>query len=267
MSEIDGLDEIASIARSSNRVRILEQLYQEEHLRKHEISERINASRTTLGRNLDYLLDQGWVSNTNGEYSITPTGELVVSDFLELIDTVNSAKRIQPFLESQPLDELGLDVQALKGAQITSSTRSDPYAPVRRHVETVSSADRFRALLPTVGPNALESAKKRLQNGDAHHEVVVNSDVAELFRTQREYSELIQPLLETDHVDIHVSERRIPCYIGIVDGSVQIGANNENGIPHALLETDSQAAREWAKCLFEEFRVEARPFVMNGDEF
>jgi predicted transcriptional regulator len=158
-------------------------------------------------------------------------------------------------------------VQALKGAQITSSTRSDPYAPVRRHVETVSSADRFRALLPTVGPNALESAKKRLQNGDAHHEVVVNSDVAELFRTQREYSELIQPLLETDHVDIHVSERRIPCYIGIVDGSVQIGANNENGIPHALLETDSQAAREWAKCLFEEFRAEARPFVMNGDEF
>jgi len=266
MSEIDGLDQIASIARSSNRVRILKQLYQEGHLRKREISERINASRTTLRRNLDYLLEQGWVSNTNGEYSITPTGELVISDFLELVDTVNSAKRIQPFLKSQPLNELGLDVQALKGAQITSSTRSDPYAPVRRHVETVSSAKRFRALLPTVSPDALESAQKRLQNGDAHHEVIINSDVAKVFRTKQEYSELIQTLIETEHVDIHVSERRIPCYIGIIDGSVQIGANNEKGIPHALLETDSQEAREWAERLYEEFRAEARLFVMNGDE-
>lgn len=265
MSEIDGVNEIAFIARSANRVRILKQLHQDGPLRKHDILERLNASRTTLGRNLDHLVERGWVSNTNGKYSVTPTGELVLSDFLELIDTVNSAKRLQPFLESQPIDELGLDVQALKGAQITESTRPDPYAPVRRHIETISSAERVRALLPTVGAEALESVKKPLQNGDAHHEMVVTPDVAETFRTRDEYSESIQPLIEIGCVDIHVSERRIPCYIGIVDGSIQIGASNENGIPHVLLETDSKETREWAERLFQEFRAEARPFVMNRD--
>lgn len=267
MPELKGLDHIATFARSPNRVRILILIYQEGKLNKHEISERVEASRTTVGRNLNYLVEQGWVAVNNGEHSITPTGELFVSDFVELIETVNHANRIQPFLELQPLDELGLDVRALKDAEVTLSTRSDPYAPVRKHVDAVSSAERVRALLPTVGTEALESVKKPIQNGDAQHQMIVTSEFAEILRTRQEYSELVQPLIATEYVDIHVSERHIPCYIGVLDSSVQIGATDEKGIPHALLETDTEEAREWAERLFEEFRAEARPFTMNGDEF
>ncbi len=54
-----GIEDIELLARSKHRVRILDLLCEHGSLEKHVLGDRLDASRTTVGRNLNALEEQG----------------------------------------------------------------------------------------------------------------------------------------------------------------------------------------------------------------
>lgn len=257
--KVDEIGAVEFLARSASRAELLAELAEAERMDKRELRERLDASRTTIGRNLEALEDRHWIANGNGTYEITQLGELVVDDFFELLETVGTANRLTEFVRWIPEEEFDLDIRHLDDARVAFAQSDSPYAPVNRHVQTLESADRVRLLLPIVGVEPMKTLRRQLRNG-ARCESIVAPPLADTFRSDEQYAALIEGLRRTGDFTIEVADEPIPYYVGLVDDTVQIGVEDENGMPRALLETESEEAIEWAKRTYERYARTATPF-------
>ena len=82
MTVADALDGIEFVSRLPARVRMLDVLRNADGLSRTELGDRLDASRTTVGRNVEALCEQGIVANDEGEYAPTRAGEPIVADLL-----------------------------------------------------------------------------------------------------------------------------------------------------------------------------------------
>jgi predicted transcriptional regulator len=250
----DAVDDVAFLARSPTRVRILRELDASRRLDRATLGDRLDVARTTLTRNLDPLADRGWIEAGDATvYTITLAGEAVLTDFERLSETVAVTEAFAPFLRAVPRSTFDLHPRHLAGADLVVASPSDPYAPVNRHVEAVADADRYRALLPAVGLSAMESAMDGLAEG-ASQELVVEASVAETLRSKPAYARRLADAPENGELRLFVTEETVPFFVGIYPTGVQIGVADENGKPQALVESDADAVRSWAEQTYATYR-------------
>lgn len=245
------------LARSETRVRALETLAREGELSRGDLRERLDATRTTVQRNLDALAERGWVTETDRTYAVTRTGEWIAEDFGDLVETVRQARRLRPVIERVDPDDLDVDLRDADVA-VTTSEPGNPWKPVDEHVETIRDAREHRALLPLTGSGPFEAIHERTGDGAREFEAVVAPAVAETFRSDPAYREHYADLRERSNVRFLVTERSIPYYLGVADGTVEIGVD-DGGQPAALLRTESPAVLEWAEQTYETYRADAVP--------
>jgi len=120
-------EEIAFLARSENRVAVLSTL-DTEPLGRAELQQQAAVERVTLGRILSDFEDRGWVRKTGREYALTPTGEMIVGDFEQLLTTVTAAQKLDSVVQWLPTEEMPFDLRHLGSADITL-----PIKPTPRH--------------------------------------------------------------------------------------------------------------------------------------
>lgn len=249
------------LTQSSVRIRLLETLYKERRLRKRELRERFDASRVTVRRNVAALEDRDLIAVTGRTCEITPLGELVVEDVLPALSLVDVVERLRPFVRWFPDDELEFDLRALENATVVAASSSDPYAPVNRHIEAMERADRFRCLLPAVGLPAMTVARDRVVDDGSSHELIYGREIAATVRKQPEYGRLIDEMLESENCELYAADRGVEFYLGLFEDGVQIGVENDDGVPRALVETDAEEVREWAERAYDRYRARAEPFL------
>lgn len=256
----EAIEAIEVLVRSEVRIRILDALREHEQLERDSLKEQIDASRTTIRRSLEALEEHNWVIRENTTYSITPCGELVADELFQLIETTQVALTFQPIFRWISPDEVDFDLRMVENANVTLSDEYDPYAPVNRHVESLKETVQFRGLLPRVGRDAMETALRQLNelnDPNAYHEVIVQIEGAELLQSDPLYTQLRTQLEETGRYTPFVYDGTIPHYLGILDGSVQIGIIDDSGVLRALIESDSEESRIWAEEMYEEYKREA----------
>lgn len=253
MTEYDeAIEEIEFLARSHSRITVFDVLRTEGPLTRSELRDRLDVSRTTVTRNLDELEDRNWVTQANGEYAMTRVGELVADDLFDLVEVVGTAARLEGIMKWVPDEEFDLDLRCLTDADITLADPSDPYAPAREHAKRLELADEFRGLLPAVGHEPMRSARQGVLNG-AEHELIVERSVADVIQTKEEYTDLIEEMQTAGRIEVRVVDDSIPYYVGLLDETVQIGVEDDDGLPRALLETDADEAPEWAERTYERY--------------
>ncbi|WP_152421333.1 helix-turn-helix transcriptional regulator [Natronococcus amylolyticus] len=261
MSTTTGVDGMCFLTQSSVRIRLLETLYDEQRLRKRELRGRFDASRVTVRRNVAALEERDLVAVTGRTCEITPLGELVVEDVLPALSLVDVVERLRPFVRWFPDDELEFDLRALEDATVIAASSSDPYAPVNRHIEAMEHADRFRCLLPAVGLPAMTVARDRVVDGGSEHELIYGREIAVTVRSQPEYERLIDEMLESRNCELYVADRGLEFYLGLFEDGVQLGVENDDGVPRALVETDAEEVREWAERTYDRYRTRADPLM------
>jgi predicted transcriptional regulator len=239
------------------RVIILSELEENGSLNRSDFNKILDTSRTTITRNLDALIDRDLVERQNRTYRLTHNGKFVASELMDLVEAVQATEKLKPILEQIPPSEFEFEPQQLADGTVTVSNPTDPYAPVNKHIERLESADRVKCLLPMMGLNSMKAAERRILDHGATHELVVDSNVAETFRSDPEYTEPLNRLLETDRLTVYVFAGNIPYYLGILDDTVQIGVSNQ-GVPQALLETQSNEVNEKAQCAFNDYKSESK---------
>lgn len=261
----DTIEEVNVLARSSIRAELLKVLFEHEQIKKDVLKERVAASRTGIQRNLDVLEERGWIGSNNKEYWITLAGKPVVEEFLELLNTIHVAKRLQPLLEWVPPNEFDLELHSLATADLIVSQEIDPYAPANRHINLMKSSDRFRCLLPAVGLQPMMVARDRVVNHGSTHTVVLDPDLLDTLQDNHNYMELVEDILSDRDSEMFVSERQIPFYLGIADDAVQIGVGDDQGTPRSLVESKADDVQGWAERKYDKFKANAKPLASLWD--
>ena len=245
----EAIDSISFLSRAESRVCLLELLLEDEPLDQRALQERLEYSRSTITRSLDSLGEVGWVTATAEGYRLTSVGRLVISDFRELLSTVETAESLESFLEWFPLSMYDLTLEALRDGEVTAVSKSDPLAPARTQTELLQSTSRFRGLFPSMDIEGTRQVHERIMDEELEAEIVVSKDVVEMLRREP-FAPLISELLASGRHTIHVAEE-VPMYLGIADETtVQIGVEDDDGIPRALLETTDESVLTWAESLF-----------------
>jgi predicted transcriptional regulator len=143
------IENIELLARSAHRVRILDLLCEHGSLEKHALGSELDASRTTVGRNLSALEEQGWIRRTNAHCEITRQGELVAEAFGDLVETVEMTGTLNSFLQWIPDGSLDLDLRLLRDADIVLAKPGDPRSMINRHVQTIKEMEQGRGYVFT----------------------------------------------------------------------------------------------------------------------
>lgn len=260
MASATAVDGLQFLTQSRVRVRILELLYRRGSMTQRELKECVDASRVTIRRNVCALDERDWIELENRECELTVLGETVIEDASTALETAATVERLRPFLRWFPEDALEFDVRDLADATIVASESSDPYAPVNRHIEAMERADRFRALLPAAGLPAMTVGRDCVVESESHHDLVISDRLEPTIRNRPEYRELVDEMLASGNCRLFVSDRTIPFYLALFDGHVQIGVEDDDGVPKALVETTASDVREWAERTYKGYLTAADPF-------
>lgn len=252
------IESVELLARSEHRIRILDLLCENGSLEKHALGSELDASRTTVGRNLAALEEQGWIRRTNAHCAITRQGELVTEKFRDFVDTVKLVDELEPFLKWVPDGTLDLDLRLLADAEVLLPEPGDSWAMVNRHVAVIGETNHDRAMLPVTGLHAMEAIHRKIVSGDARTELVVEEKIAETFQSNPNYAPLFREMVETGRFEVRVCNGEIPYYLGVLDGTVQIGVD-EDGKPRAMLETAVDEVEDWAMDVYEEYERRSEP--------
>jgi len=249
-------EDIEFLARSETRARLVKELRHNGELGRDELRDRVDASRTTVQRNLTALEDRGWVQNSDRTYSLASCGEMIADEFLDLVDTVSVADQLQPVFQWVDRTEFDFDLGLLRNAEVVTANPGDPWRMVNRHVTRLKQADDIRAMLPLTGLHGMEVGHDRVVDHGATTEHIATGDVVETFRADSAYKEYYNRLMETNRYKLYRFEDGIPYYLGVLDDTVQLGVD-ENGEPRALLETDNAEVRGWAESTLDKYREQA----------
>ena len=178
-----------------------------------------------------------------------------------MLDTIGVVERLRPFLRWFPDDALEFDPRVLADAKIFVSSAANPYAPVNRHVEVMRSVEQFRCLLPAVGLQPMTVVRDCVVERSQEQAVVFGANVAPTLRRESAYAAVLEELGDSDRCDMYVADEEIRYYLGLCEDCVQIGVEDGDGMPRALVETDADEVREWAERTFESYLEAAESFT------
>ena len=99
---------------------------------------------------------------------------------------------------------------------------------------------------------------------EQRHEVGFSPEIGPTIRAEPEYRDLAAELVDFERYTAHVSEREIGYYLGLFDDVTQIGVEDDDGVPRALVETDADEIRAWATRTYESYRSQSRPFELTA---
>lgn len=252
----ESIQEVFFLARSTNRIHLLKTLREEGELARRDLQDFLDFDRTTLQRNIVALKEHGWIEEKAQTYAITPTGEMIVDEFMNLIDTVGFARKVTSIVEFIP-EELDLDLTRFSDDDLSVivTDPSSPYAPVEHHMNAMKHSHRFRCILPAAGLQPMHAARDCVVDRGQVHEAVVDAEVANVFQTHPEYSNLFNEMASKPHCEFFVHDGTLEFYLGLTDDTVQVGFQDDEGLPRGLIESGAESVRKWAEQTYERFKL------------
>ena len=220
-------------------------------------------SRSTVNRAINELEAMNLVARDDDGISATMTGRLAhdqLGTFLEQFGDIRTAETVLNSMS--PHTDVGIEMVA--GCETVLGTESTPYRPLERIHNDITSATRYRALVPTViDPRNVRLLYEHVVTDGNSAEVVVTP---ETFRTLRqEFPRRMTVMSETDTFTVFVGP--VPSFgvvllefetgLGDRTTSAYIVVFDDNQNVHGLLVNDSPRALSWADERYRTHREQA----------
>jgi predicted transcriptional regulator len=238
------IDDIAFLARSETRVRILRAIDECPRDRR-ALATVTDTPKSTLSRTLGELEDQGWIERNGQLYELTTAGTLVIEQFVPLLNTVSVLQKLDGAVDLLPLDETDLTVQHLADAQFVTPTELNPTAPFDYGIERLRKADHFRCVARTAPPRYVQAIHEGVVSERLTAECVLDGTYLEDLRDEpnlkRRWSEIT---LESGTV--RRSEESIPFVLLVLDDTVHLWLCDEGGESQVLVESENPDVLSWA---------------------
>ncbi|MFD1512009.1 helix-turn-helix transcriptional regulator [Halomarina rubra] len=263
-------DDIAFLARSPNRVRVLAALSSGPHTRD-DLRSTTDVSAVTVKRSVADLLERGWaeeVAPAGGgrTYRTTRLGDHVLADFSRLETTVRAAQRLGPVVEWLPEDLLDLDLRVFADAFVLDPDRYDPTAQLDRWLDLTRSAEHTTLVTNVVSEVLLDAYRDCIVDGGMRFEAVLSASAADRVDASPRMRAWTREMLDTDRATLYRSEASLPHVVGVFGDTVGVVATDDYGATRVGIESDAEAVREWARATYERYRADATPFVPTPDD-
>lgn len=257
------LDDIAFLARSNNRITVLRQLADED-LTRQELREATSISQPTLGRILDGFLERGWIANSSREYCITALGGLLVEEFSDLMDTVETIQTLRDLAPKLPLAEMNFDLRLLADGTITTPSPTDAMAHARREGQLLEVTECVRFLCNQAQPETVEKYRDWAIEGERELEAIISGDAIDVASTDPSMGPLIRDLVAAEHVIIYRYDGPVSVMLGCFEDTASIVPLDDSGVPCAFIESENETVRAWVTETLESYREQAEPVTLDS---
>lgn len=249
-------DGVRFLTASENRVDLLSAL-DDGPVRPSVLTEELSLSRSAIQRNLRAFVERGWATRTDEGYALTFGGRLLLHRYHELVDAVGLVEEYGEYLDVLADMGLALTPADLGSVTITTATRNDPHAPLRRYTTRVADAEAttFRGITPVVSP-VFNEAHRTLLSAAIDAELIVDEDA--LSTSRADYPEALADAIEADALTLYVHPGSLSFGLSVVDGYAFVGVYDESGQFVACFESDGEPFYERASSVYEQYRETAR---------
>lgn len=259
------LEDVAFLARSGNRVQVLERLTETGSepaplgYDPRELQEITGASEATLSRILNEFQERDWARRTTeGNYVATPQGEHVAADFEPFIKSMETNRKLGAALGSIPPDELTIDLHHFQDATIRQQKPDEPIGMM--YLEAYRETTSFYCLTWFASDPALGMA---IENGVLNGRITtyegITASSANPIRDNHKGPPDMRKIIDAGG-RLFVYDGRLPCNIFILDDLVFISSDFRY-----IIESGNETVRDWALDMVERYRVESREVTV--DEF
>ncbi len=250
------LDDVAFLARSNNRVDVLDELAADDYTRR-ELRDITGISQPTLGRILDGFQERAWVAKNGRTYTLTPFGRLLVGEFRALLDTAGTIQQLRDLAPRLPLDAMDFDIRQLADATVTTPKPTDASAHFRREGELLARTDRVQFLCNQAQPETVEVYRDWVVESEGTLETIIAGDAIDAAIDHPTMREYLHDMLSSDRVAIYRYDGPVSVMLGLLDDVASIIPLDETGIPCAFIESDNETVQAWVTGRLETYREEA----------
>jgi len=246
-------DDIEYLLRSRHRVPTLVAMSVRPRSRS-ELVEYAGVSSSTIRRTLREFEERRWIQRSGYQYETTQLGGYVASAMAELIDRIETERKLRDVWEWLPNREDGFTIDMCIDASVTVATADDPYRPVNRFLTLLERTREFQFAGFDIA--LLEPCKDRLcaQIVDGMEtEIIDPPRVAKYIRSN--CPDLFSETLDSGNLNVIINDDLPPYGIGIFDDRVAIcGYDPDSVTVRVLVDTDQPEAREWAESMYRTYR-------------
>lgn len=250
------LADIAFLARSANRVRLLDTLSAEPY-RRSTLTEVTDTPSTTIGRILNEFEEKGWVERaSDGTYRATARGALVIDEFIPLVEAMETIQSLGEAADWLPSDELTIGTRHFSDATVLRSPPHAPLKTVEYLADLVRDASTFRVLTFLAPPSPVGNAMQEgTVNGELKMDLVLAGNLAEFLRDEHDQPPDWQEIVEAG-ARVYRYGGQIPCHLFIVDDKVLIMATEPEG-QRAVIDSDNDTVLTSVNELLDDYREES----------
>ncbi|WP_433633121.1 helix-turn-helix transcriptional regulator [Halomicrococcus sp. NG-SE-24] len=234
-----------------------------EPLDRREIEDRLDISRATSHRYIQWLDEQEFVEKVDGRFQLTWRGAVIAEEILRFEANVRTAHSLTPLLDAVCDDHRDFVLEPFVNSTINVAEPNDPYRPVERFMALVRESETFRGFNTThMAPLALGEFHQRLFE-DIDTEIIYLPSIAgKLFET---HPERAKKAIKRGHLALR-TRGTLPYGLAIFDERVGIGGYDEaTGIMQVFVDTDEPIAREWAERVYTSVRDDSELLDERAD--
>jgi predicted transcriptional regulator len=250
------LDDVEFLARSSNRIEVLDALGESPRTRD-ELKEVTEVSRTTLSRMLADFEERDWITRSDSRYESTPEGGFVASEMTRLLENMETAERLDGALRWLPTDEFGFDLRRLRDAEIITLQWNDP-ASMRLLAEHLDGASRVRSMADSVSREVVDILRELTVEGGGTYEGILSSGAIGIVREHPALREQVREMLDSGRATVYRYDgEEVRSMVMCFDDVVAL-CNHASGGPRMEgIMTDDATVRSWAESYVDSVRTDA----------
>jgi predicted transcriptional regulator len=252
------LEDVAYLARSVNRVRLLDILASGSYTRR-DLADRTEIARTTVGRIVNELEERGWAKRTtDGEYAATPTGEQITTEFVPFVESIAVIREFGKTVAwFQDVDQ-PIGLHHLRDATVWRPDATDPMAPTVAYMDDLRTAREFHCLVGVAPPVSFEKAMLAgVVDRGMRVEHVISEDEYSYLRDDPERVPRWREYIRAG-ANVYRYDGTVPCNFVILDETVYIAkSQSDYGKPYTVIESDDDVVRSWAHEVIDQYRVES----------
>lgn len=247
------IDDIAYLARSEHRAPTLIALTVRPRSRS-ELWEMAGVSESTIRRTLGEFEARDWVYREGYQYDVTQLGAFVASALADLIDRLETERKLRDVWRLLPDEEDGFTIEMCADATVTVADPEAPSRPITRFCTLLEEMDavRFTGLDVAMLESCKQELCDRIVDG-LEAELITPPRVADYIRSN--CPDLFSEALASGNLDVRLHDDLPPYGVCIFDDRVAIiGYDSDGVMVRVFVDTDEADAQEWAESTFTSHR-------------
>lgn len=222
-------------------------------VRKPELVERLDVSRSTVDRSVRELESVGLVLRDGSRCRLTVRGRLALDAYDRFVDRLAGIDRAGEVLDALPAD-CALDPAMLEGAEVVVAERAAPDRPLERYVALLERASRVRLVGTAVSPRYMEVYDRRVREEGLAVAAALPTRVVEQLATR--YADEFAAMLATGRVELRELGEPPPYSLAVFDlrETTRVGllVTVPDGV-RGLLTNERREAVRWGVDTFERY--------------